>query len=616
MTPRDSGDHRTSGEGTVSARGADVIAFQYRAFISYSHKDSAVARWLHGQLESYRVPARLVGRTTATGVIGRRIGTVFRDRDELPVAADLTGQINEALKATQFLIVLCSTASAKSKWVNQEVVNFKRLKGAGSIIAVIVDGEPYATNIPGRADDECFCPALRFLVDADGNITDTPAEPIAADLRPGKDSKRLVKMKVLAGLLGVGLDELVQRDAARRQQRMAWLAIASVAGMAAMGVLTVFALTAREAAERQKQQAEGLIEFMLGDLRQKLEPVGRLDVLDGVAQRALSYFGQLDPAEIDSDSLGRRARSLQLLGQVYLTQGKVEDSVASFEQAALTTSEILSTDPNNPDRIFEHAQSIFWLGYVNWQKSDLARAETAFQDYMRFAARLVEIDLTNPKWNAELGHAHVNLGAIAQKQGEIAKSIDFFLLAIRSFESVIRLDLSDNSVVLEIAKAKAFLADSYEYASQIQEAITAREQEVAIYTEFLVKDPRNMKVREALLVGLRATSVLSLESGRLTEALSLLQTSINHAELAVSLDQSNVVWKEYLARLKIDYAEELMLAGDKDKSKLYFDAIRENVADTYSELSGKGLDTEGEARLIILEAMLNEDSTRIPRMNI
>ena len=199
----------------------------YRAFISYSHADQRQARWLHRALETYRVPGRLLGRETATGVIGKRIGAIFRDRDELPVASDLSGAINQALEASQFLIVLCSPKSAASKWVNQEVINFKRLKGASSIIAVIVSGEPYAGN-----ETECFCPALRFQVAADGHLSDTPAEPIAADLRPGKDSPRLVKMKVLAGLLGVGLDELIRRDNARRQKITAYAMAASFAGMA------------------------------------------------------------------------------------------------------------------------------------------------------------------------------------------------------------------------------------------------------------------------------------------------------------------------------------------------------------------------------------------------
>ncbi|MCA0202085.1 MAG: toll/interleukin-1 receptor domain-containing protein, partial [Proteobacteria bacterium] len=168
-----------------------VSASGFRAFISYSHRDTKVAEWLHRAIETYRVPKPLIGRITGTGLIGQRPGKVFRDRDELEVAADLSGKINDALEQSQFLVVLCSTASARSKWVNQEVINFKRLKGAEHIIAVIVDGEP------GDESQECFVPALRFKVSPSGQLTDEPAEPIAADLRDGKDTKARVRLKVV-----------------------------------------------------------------------------------------------------------------------------------------------------------------------------------------------------------------------------------------------------------------------------------------------------------------------------------------------------------------------------------------------------------------------------------
>ena len=68
-----------------------IPRFKYRAFISYSHQDQAWAQWLHKALETYRVPARLVGMETSAGVIPARLAPIFRDRDELPSATDLSG---------------------------------------------------------------------------------------------------------------------------------------------------------------------------------------------------------------------------------------------------------------------------------------------------------------------------------------------------------------------------------------------------------------------------------------------------------------------------------------------------------------------------------------------
>jgi hypothetical protein len=136
-----------------------VARFTYRAFISYSHRDKAWADWLHKALETYRVPSRLVGTTTAHGEIPRRLNPVFRDREELSSSPELGTKINEALAQSENLIVLCSRGSATSRWVNEEVLAYKRMGRAGRIFCLIVDGEPNATDLPGREDEECFCPA-------------------------------------------------------------------------------------------------------------------------------------------------------------------------------------------------------------------------------------------------------------------------------------------------------------------------------------------------------------------------------------------------------------------------------------------------------------------------
>jgi hypothetical protein len=52
---------------------------RYFAFLSYSHKDSELAEWLHSQLEAYKVPRRLAGQLTENGVVPKRLRPIFRD---------------------------------------------------------------------------------------------------------------------------------------------------------------------------------------------------------------------------------------------------------------------------------------------------------------------------------------------------------------------------------------------------------------------------------------------------------------------------------------------------------------------------------------------------------
>ena len=72
--------------------------------------------------------------------------------------------------------------------------------------------------------------------------------------------------------------------------------------------LAVTAIQARDAARDQRREAEGLVGFMLGDLRAKLEPIGRLDSLDAVGARALEYFEKQDKEELSEEALTQRSR--------------------------------------------------------------------------------------------------------------------------------------------------------------------------------------------------------------------------------------------------------------------------------------------------------------------
>ena len=244
--------------------------------------------------------SRSPGKLTANGVVPRRLTPVFRDQHDLSrrrtTSAD---EIQAALAASQFLIVLCSPTAAKSRWTNAEIEAFKRTRPEGCVLAAIVAGRTVRERHAG--------PRGRRMLPAGAAVQIRPAR--APDRRSarsrspptsarGGEGKRLAFLKLVAGMLGVGLDELVQRETTRRQRRLAWLAAASLAGMAVTSTLAVTAIQARDAAREQRREAEGLVGFMLGDLKDKLEPIGKLDALDGVGSRVLAYYSKQDASEL------------------------------------------------------------------------------------------------------------------------------------------------------------------------------------------------------------------------------------------------------------------------------------------------------------------------------
>jgi hypothetical protein len=230
--------------------------YRYRAFISYSHKDEAWARWLHGRLERYHVPKALVGRETPLGPVPRRIFPVFRDRDELPTASDLSSMIDSALSLSAAMIVVCSPNSAASHWVDAEIRQFKRLGRKELIQALIVSGEPNAGDKGEGGQAECFPPSLRFAVREDGELTEERSEPIAADARAGKDGKEDSFLKLTAGILGIGYDDLKKREQRRKRKRAAILSAAGSILFSVMAALTVLAVQSRNLAVEARKEAE------------------------------------------------------------------------------------------------------------------------------------------------------------------------------------------------------------------------------------------------------------------------------------------------------------------------------------------------------------------------
>ena len=205
--------------------------FRYWAFISYSSLDRDTAIWLINRVEAYRIPDNLVGTNTSIGPIPKRLYPLFRDRDELRAGPDLKEALEQALRASRYLVVLCSPHAAKaSSWVNEEIRYFQQLGRGHEIIPLIVSGEPNAT-LHGRGDLECFPPALRAADSAADHPEAQVAEPLAADLyredANPRQSRRKALLKVIARMIDVDFDDLAQRDHKRRLQRLRRIAALS-----------------------------------------------------------------------------------------------------------------------------------------------------------------------------------------------------------------------------------------------------------------------------------------------------------------------------------------------------------------------------------------------------
>lgn len=527
--------------------------FRYWAFISYSHRDKAWGRWLHKALETYRVPKRLVGMPTAAGKIPSRLSPVFRDRDELPTTSDLGSAIEEALRQSRCLIVICSPEAAQSRWVNEEVLAFQRLGRGDRIHCLIVDsGNDAAAPL-------VFPPALGSRPDIDGGRV---GEPVAADARRFGDGRSAAKLKLIAGILGIGYDTLVQREHQRRHRNLFYVTCASLALVIVLAVSTLVAITSRRDAVDQRSHAESLVEFMIGDLRKKLEPDGRLATLDAVGKEALAYYAAQKPESLDAEALARRARALHMIGEVYDLRGELDEALKVFEQAADSTAELLAREPNNGQRIFDHAQSVFWVGNIAYQRGDIEVAEPAFQAYKRLAEHLMAVNPNNENWQAEVGYANANLGVLLFEQGRLVDAAEIFSHELDMAEALGQRNAGDYTRQLRTAQAHAWLADIRSLQGDLMEASAQREGEVEIYKKALLLDANNSEAREALSISHMALARLAVYRGDLTTGILRFRKALEVALELRKLDSENVQWKNIAAAAYIALSDSQASNGE------------------------------------------------------
>jgi eukaryotic-like serine/threonine-protein kinase len=540
---------------------------RYMAFLSYSHRDSAIADWLHEELEEFHVPTRLVGKLTEHGPVPKRLAPIFRDRKELAAASDLSEEIEEAIAGSRFLIVLCSPAAAKSRWIEEEIATFKRLHSEDRILAAIVDGEPFASDDPETADRECFPAALRFRFDRRGRPTTERAEPIAADLRDEADGRQMGLLKIAAGMMGVGLDDLAQREAQRWRRRLYAITAASVAGMLFTSGLAYTAIDARDEARDQRREAEGLIGFMLGDLRDKLEPVGRLDVLDAVGARALAFYEKQDKTTLSDDALGQRSKALTLMGEIAASRGDLDGALRRYREALAGTAEALRRAPNDPQRMFDHAQSVFWVGEIARQRGQMDEAAARFRDYRQLAERMIASDPDNPRWQLEGVYSATNLGRVELEQANYPGAASTFRESVTAMERLAAAQPGNREYQKLRLEALAYYADALDRAGKIDLAVQQRERQLALLAPSLALARSDADLRQKAMIGNMHLSLLRFKRGDIRDALGHAAAAVELGRRLVELEPSNADWKNRSASTRLNQALLLLRAGQISEAK-------------------------------------------------
>lgn len=545
---------------------------EYWAFISYRHLDNHEAgrewaTWIAREIETYEVPPELVGTTNGRGdEIPERIYPVFRDEDELSADDDLASPIYEALRNSKTIVVVCSPNAVGSRYVNNEITYFKSLGRADRVLAMMIAGEPH--------DDgglECFPEALKHPVDEDGELDrSVDTEPVAADFRlvggdqgwttladcrknlPDKHTVEkyrercdLAKLKIIAGILDVPLGVLAERDKAYQLARARRRARIFTAVAAAMAILAIIAIVAgfvamneRDQAQRSEKvalhargTAEELIGEMLFEMGNKLEPLGRLDLLEDISLSAESYFKGLPEDQIDAESERNRSVMLDSRARISRSSGDLEVALKYYSEALEIVKKLAEGDPDNlvleNDIIVSLQQVADILILQN-------RQEEALSLYEEASSRLQ--DLTEKRVGSEEAQRLflALLGEYGPDEKELAREV------LHENPGICGL-MATSAVLMERLGKIAFNSGRFDDAeSHFQGA-------VEIQTALQVVQPDSRQVKTSLYSGINDLGNVDVQRLDCDAAAEHFEDMVDLAEAELEKDPKDATWQEKLA---------------------------------------------------------------------
>jgi serine/threonine protein kinase len=361
-----------------------------------------------------------------------------------------------------------------------------------------------------------------------------------------------------------------------RRHRLGVAAGALVATALAVGIGV--ALMEANEAKRQRVQAEGLIEFMLGDLRKKLQPVGRLDALDAVGTQALAYYATQDAGRLDADSLGRRARALHLIGEIAERRGSLDEALRVFKQAADSTGELMARYPRDGQRIFDHAQSVYWVGYIARRRGLVSDAEASFRRYQELAQQLARLDPNNLDWRAETAHANTNLGVVYLESSRSELALKAFADTRDAWSSIVG---ARPEYGFDLANIWGWIAKTREARGEFDAALDAQRTKIGVLRQ-LPDAGKNRRVQQLLANSGYELGRLQLALGRYAVAAQAAEDALSQIETLVGVDKSNTEWLAHMTFARLSLAEIRLALGERSAARTL---LARAAADTAQLLS-------------------------------
>lgn len=342
-----------------------------------------------------------------------------------------------------------------------------------------------------------------------------------------------------------------------------------------VGVMIGFALIAMSAvvlgvrahqtkiiADQHRLEAEDLMDFMVGDLADKLRPLGRLDLLAGIGGKALSYFGNVRPSDLSPASREQQARALQTIGEVARSRADPNGARRALMLAKTLLDTNLSDGNESTKLLKDLGADAFWLGQISLDQGRLDDAETWFRQYQNYSNRMMAREPDNVDAWIEVSYANNSLGSLAKARGDNRAAAAAFERSIALKRRALARRPNDHVLRAELADSLSWLGSAREADGELHQALELFEQEQVELEALRAAAPTELNWTGRLVGAIRRHAFLLIATGNNAVAASELRSAMALAQSEAQHDPTNRLWQRQVLNVQTTAAEVQANLGD------------------------------------------------------
>lgn len=394
--------------------------------------------------------------------------------------------------------------------------------------------------------------ALRAMA-ADRDLRYQSPRALAQDLQHWLDDKPVAAMD---GGLWYSLQCFVRRH--RWRVGLGTLAlIVFMAGLAGTIWGYLDARAQRALADSRRQQAEALIGFMVGELTDKLRPIGRLDLMESVSHAALAHLTETQQVQGDSAGLIKSARTLRTLAEVEHARGQTGAALRALERADALLDLARDNGERGAEYWFERGQVAYWHGLREYGRQQYGLAERYWQRYADAVTQLQAVE-SGTRARTERDYALSNLAVLAFHQGRHRQAAQMFSEVLQSRRA--HLDDSIDARV-QLTATISWLARSETQARELASAHAHYREQLELLIEVRAIDASAAEYKSSEITARRWVGLSALDIGEVAEALAQFNAAARLADELVRFEPDNVDWQRLAQGNQVDLAELQWMAG-------------------------------------------------------